>query len=43
MKPYTPQVHSQAHTKRVCPFHIGWIPKCRTKKRFGNLRREALR
>ena len=38
MKPSMTQAHSQAHTKRVCRFHIGWIPKCRNKC-FGNLRR----
>jgi hypothetical protein len=37
------QAHSQAHAKRVCRYHIVWIPKCRTKKRFGDLRREVLR
>ena len=37
------QAHSQAHAKRVCRYHIAWIPECRTKKRFGDLRRQALR
>jgi len=36
------QAHSQAPTKRVCRYHIVWIPKCRKKTRFGDLRREAL-
>jgi hypothetical protein len=31
MKPSMTQAHSQAHTKRVCRFHLGWIPKCRKK------------
>ena len=37
------QAHSQAHTKRVCWYHMVWIPKCRKKKLFGDQRREALR
>jgi REP element-mobilizing transposase RayT len=37
------QARSQAHAKWVCRYYIVWIPKCRTKKRYGDLRREALR
>lgn len=37
------QARSQAHAKRVCRYHIVWIPRGRCKKLFGDLRREALR
>jgi hypothetical protein len=32
------QAHIQAHTKRVCRYHIVRIPKWRQKTRFGNTR-----
>ena len=35
----TPE-NSLAHTKWMCKYHIVWIPKCRKKKLFGDLRRE---
>ena len=34
------QENSLAHTKWMCKYHIIWIPKCRKKKLFGDLRRE---
>jgi putative transposase len=34
------QGNSLAHTKWMCKYHIVWIPKCRKKKLFGDLRRE---
>jgi putative transposase len=30
---------SLAHTKWECKYHILWIPKCRRKTLYGNLRR----
>ena len=34
------QENSLAHTQWMCKYHIVWIPKCRKKKLFGDLRRE---
>ena len=39
------QAHSQAHTKRVCRYHIVWIPKCCKKSSLATcaVRRSANR
>lgn len=33
------QYQSLSHTKWECKYHIVWIPKCRKKKLYGELRR----
>lgn len=33
-------IHSLAHTKWECKYHVVWIPKYRRKKLFGEIRRE---
>ncbi len=32
--------NSLAHTKWECKYHVVWIPKCRKKKLFEELRKE---